>query len=125
MSPMRVLLATDGSEEAIAARDWLLTFPLPTSGTVRVLAVATLPPTPPPELVTLTEYRRARTADRPRAAGRARHPLGCRRGTRDGGRRARGDRADGRGMAGRPRRGRRARPDAAQEALETVTVITT
>jgi len=58
MSPMRVLLATDGSEEAIAARDWLLTFPLPTSGTVRVLAVATLPPTPPPELVSLTEYRR-------------------------------------------------------------------
>jgi nucleotide-binding universal stress UspA family protein len=55
---MRVLLATDGSEEAIAARDWLLTFPLPTSGTVRVLAVATLPPTPPPELVTVTEYRR-------------------------------------------------------------------
>lgn len=41
---MRVLLATDGSEEAVAAAEWLPTFPLPTSALVRVLAVAQLPP---------------------------------------------------------------------------------
>jgi nucleotide-binding universal stress UspA family protein len=58
MSPRRVLLATDGSEEAIAARDWLLTFSWPKSATIRVLAVATLPPTPPPDFVTVAEYRR-------------------------------------------------------------------
>jgi nucleotide-binding universal stress UspA family protein len=40
---MRVLLATDGSEEATAAAEWLLTFPLPTSAAVRVLTVAALP----------------------------------------------------------------------------------
>jgi nucleotide-binding universal stress UspA family protein len=37
---MRVLLATDGSEEALAATGWLLTFPLPESSTVRVFAVS-------------------------------------------------------------------------------------
>jgi nucleotide-binding universal stress UspA family protein len=41
--PMRVLLATDGSETARAAAEWLLTFPLPTSAKVRALAVATIP----------------------------------------------------------------------------------
>ncbi len=39
---MRVLLATDGSEEALAATEWLLTFPLPRSATLRVLGVVTL-----------------------------------------------------------------------------------
>ena len=39
---MRVLLATDGSEEALAATEWLLTFPLPRSSAIRVLAVASL-----------------------------------------------------------------------------------
>lgn len=47
MTSMRVLLATDGSEEATAAAAWLLTFPLPKSATVRVLTVSVLPPTLP------------------------------------------------------------------------------
>jgi nucleotide-binding universal stress UspA family protein len=46
---MRVLLATDGSEGALAATDWLLTFPLPRSSTVRVFAVAPLTPARPAE----------------------------------------------------------------------------
>lgn len=58
MSNMRILLATDGSEEAIAARDWLLAFPLPESATIRVLAVASLPPTPPADFTTVGELRR-------------------------------------------------------------------
>jgi nucleotide-binding universal stress UspA family protein len=72
---MHVLLATDGSNEAIAARDWLLTFPLPKSATIRVLAVATLPPTPPPQLVPLAEYRQG-VIDRARLiAGETRDAL--------------------------------------------------
>jgi hypothetical protein len=55
---MRVLLATDGSEEALAATDWLLTFPLPRSSTVRVFAVASLAGTLTPELESAREYRR-------------------------------------------------------------------
>jgi nucleotide-binding universal stress UspA family protein len=55
---MRVLLATDGSEEALAATDWLLTFPLPRSSTVRVFAVASLAQVPPAELESAQEYRR-------------------------------------------------------------------
>lgn len=39
---MRVLLATDGSEAARAATEWLLTFPLPTASTIRALTVASL-----------------------------------------------------------------------------------
>jgi nucleotide-binding universal stress UspA family protein len=42
--PMRVLLATDGSEEAVAAAEWLPTLPLPPSALVQLLAVAQLPP---------------------------------------------------------------------------------
>jgi nucleotide-binding universal stress UspA family protein len=44
---MRVLLATDGSEEAKAATVWLQTFPLPRSSRIRVLAVAPRPPALP------------------------------------------------------------------------------
>ena len=55
---MRVLLATDGSEEALAATDRLLTFPLPTSSTVRVLAVASLDHARPADLESAHEYRR-------------------------------------------------------------------
>lgn len=53
---MRILLATDGSEEARAATTWLLTFPLPRSATVRVLTVAT--PQSPPTAVSVEEYGR-------------------------------------------------------------------
>jgi nucleotide-binding universal stress UspA family protein len=46
------------SEEALAATDWLLTFPLPRSSTVRVFAVASLAGTLTPELESAREYRR-------------------------------------------------------------------
>lgn len=39
---MRVLLATDGSQEAQAATQWLLRFPLPARSVIRVLTVASL-----------------------------------------------------------------------------------
>jgi nucleotide-binding universal stress UspA family protein len=39
---MRILLATDGSPEAHAATEWLLTFPLPAHSTIRVITVASL-----------------------------------------------------------------------------------
>src|SRR6266545_3935581 len=55
---MRVLLATDGSEEVLAVIDWLLTFPLPRSSTVRVFVVVSLVPIPPAELEGAREYRR-------------------------------------------------------------------
>jgi nucleotide-binding universal stress UspA family protein len=51
---MRILLATDGSEEARAAMNWLMTFPLPRSATVRVLAVTTL--SAPPGDMAADEY---------------------------------------------------------------------
>jgi nucleotide-binding universal stress UspA family protein len=78
MSPTRILLATDGSDEAIAARDWLLTFPLPDSATIRVLAVATLPPTPPPDFETIAELRRGVGARAQRVAEATRNVLGRR-----------------------------------------------
>ena len=40
---MQVLLATDGSEQARAAAEWLASFPLPQSTVVRVLAVTSHP----------------------------------------------------------------------------------
>ena len=40
---MRVLLATDGAEDARAAAAWLADFPLPASAAVRALSVASLP----------------------------------------------------------------------------------
>jgi nucleotide-binding universal stress UspA family protein len=55
---MRVLLATDGSEEALAATEWLFTFPLPRSSTVHVFAVASLAQSLTPELEGAREYRR-------------------------------------------------------------------
>jgi nucleotide-binding universal stress UspA family protein len=43
---MRVLLATDGSEDARAATTWLSDLPLPPQTRVRVVTVLTLPPSP-------------------------------------------------------------------------------
>jgi hypothetical protein len=40
---MRVLLATDGSKDARAAAAYLKDLPLPSSTTVRITAVVTLP----------------------------------------------------------------------------------
>jgi nucleotide-binding universal stress UspA family protein len=43
---MRVLVATDGAPDARRAADWLTEFPLPSSAEIRVVSVATLPPSP-------------------------------------------------------------------------------
>ena len=43
---MRVLLATDGSDDARAATEWLTTFPLPPSARILVLTVVTPPHSP-------------------------------------------------------------------------------
>lgn len=40
---MRVLLATDGSTDALAAARWLRDFPLPSTASFRVLTVVALP----------------------------------------------------------------------------------
>ena len=40
---MRVLLATDGSDDAATATTWLRALPLPAEATTRVLSVVTLP----------------------------------------------------------------------------------
>jgi nucleotide-binding universal stress UspA family protein len=43
---MKVLVATDGGDEARAAVEWLVHVPLPASATFRFVSVATLPPSP-------------------------------------------------------------------------------
>jgi nucleotide-binding universal stress UspA family protein len=43
---MRVLVATDGAPDARRAAGWLTEFPLPSSAEIRVVSVATLPPSP-------------------------------------------------------------------------------
>jgi len=59
---MRVLLATDGSNDATSAAEWLKAFPLPEDVTVFALSVAQIPTTPVP-LLTLKELRDAVLAD--------------------------------------------------------------
>jgi nucleotide-binding universal stress UspA family protein len=44
MDPIRVLYATDGSEQARAAAEWLQVFPLPPASRVLAVSVVTLPP---------------------------------------------------------------------------------
>jgi nucleotide-binding universal stress UspA family protein len=65
---MRVLLATDGSRDALTAGDWLRHLPLPPSARVLVVSVATLPlpadlPTAPEVYDSLREAARRATAD--------------------------------------------------------------
>ena len=43
---MRVLIATDGASNARQAAGWLTEFPLPADADIRVVSVATLPPSP-------------------------------------------------------------------------------
>lgn len=59
---MRVLLAADGSKDAVTATEWLKTFPLPEDATVLVLTVAALPITPV-EAETMKNLREAVLAD--------------------------------------------------------------
>jgi nucleotide-binding universal stress UspA family protein len=43
---VRVLYATDGSDEARAAGEWLIDFPLPADSQILIVTVVTLPPSP-------------------------------------------------------------------------------
>jgi nucleotide-binding universal stress UspA family protein len=43
---MRVLLATDGSDEARAAATWMAQFPVPAGSRLRVVSAVTIPPSP-------------------------------------------------------------------------------
>jgi nucleotide-binding universal stress UspA family protein len=72
---MRVLLATDGSEQALAATEWLLTFPLPRSTTVRVIAVASLAYVLPARLESTRQDRRGPYEHAARIASEARATL--------------------------------------------------
>jgi nucleotide-binding universal stress UspA family protein len=72
MMAMRVLLATDGSEEAVAAGEWLLSFALPASAVVRVLSVAQLPPARQATELRHRLLERARQITREAHAGLAR-----------------------------------------------------
>jgi nucleotide-binding universal stress UspA family protein len=54
---MRILLATDGSDEARAATEWLRTLPLPQSCAIRILAVAAADETLRAHLPNGREYR--------------------------------------------------------------------
>lgn len=55
---MRILLATDGSDEAHGATAYLRTFPLPDRSRVRVLTVASLDAGPPAVFESAETYRR-------------------------------------------------------------------
>ena len=68
---MRVLLATDGSKDAVTATGWLKTFPLPEDATVLVLTVAALPSTAV-EAETMKNLREAVLADARRVGEEAR-----------------------------------------------------
>ena len=54
---MRVLLATDGSPEARAATEWLVTFPLPHGSVIRVLTVVSLDHARPAAFESAETYR--------------------------------------------------------------------
>ncbi|HET7341891.1 MAG TPA: universal stress protein [Methylomirabilota bacterium] len=76
---MRVLLATDGSEDAKAATAWLGGLPLPADARVRVITALALPPSPLDiapvrELYARLRHEARAHADDARAALRARFP---------------------------------------------------
>jgi nucleotide-binding universal stress UspA family protein len=55
---VRILVATDGGADARRAAAWLTEFPLPASAEVRVVSVATLPPSPI-DIPPVRDYHRA------------------------------------------------------------------
>lgn len=67
---MRVLFATDGSENAQAAAAWLAAFPLPADARALVLAVQEPPPSSL-DIPTVRDFRRALIDEARRAAGSA------------------------------------------------------
>jgi nucleotide-binding universal stress UspA family protein len=74
---MRVLLATDGSDDARAATSWLARFPLPADTNVRVIHAVSIPPSPldvPP----VREFQQLLRDDGRRVAEAAKAALGSR-----------------------------------------------
>lgn len=55
---MRILVATDGAPDARRAAAWLADFPLAAPAEIRVVSVATLPPSPI-DIPTVREFYRA------------------------------------------------------------------
>jgi nucleotide-binding universal stress UspA family protein len=74
---MRVLLATDGSDDARTATEWLATFPLPGSTRLRVITAVMLPPSPI-DIPTVREYCQALLDDGARIVESARAVLAAR-----------------------------------------------
>jgi nucleotide-binding universal stress UspA family protein len=71
---MRVLMATDGSADALAAAQWLRNFPLPSDTEVSVLSVASVPPSPI-GIATVEQFKDAVRASARQAAESARLAL--------------------------------------------------
>jgi nucleotide-binding universal stress UspA family protein len=74
---MRVLLATDGSDDARAATAWLTRFPLPADSRVRVVTVVSLPPSAL-DLPTVRSFLATLREEAARAAEAARTALAAR-----------------------------------------------
>lgn len=74
---MRVLLATDGSDDARAATTWLTQFPLPAGSRVRIVTVVSLP-TAALDLPTVRDFLSGLREDAQRAAETAREALAAR-----------------------------------------------
>jgi nucleotide-binding universal stress UspA family protein len=77
---MRVLLATDGSEDARAAAAWLTQFPLPAGSELRVVSVVQLP-VPVLDVPPVQEFEKSMRDEAQRAADAARGALAPRFGT--------------------------------------------
>jgi nucleotide-binding universal stress UspA family protein len=56
-TPLRIVLASDGSQDARRAVQWLATLPVPAGTQIRVVSVVTLPPSPL-DIPTIREYYR-------------------------------------------------------------------
>jgi nucleotide-binding universal stress UspA family protein len=71
---MRMLMATDGSADALAAAQWLRNFPLPPDTEVSVLSVAKVPPSPM-RIATVDQFKETVRASARQAAESARTAL--------------------------------------------------
>ena len=71
---MRVLLATDGSEDALVATAWLAQFPLPPDSTLRVITAVSVPASAL-DVPTVREFQQSLRAEAQRIADAARVAL--------------------------------------------------
>lgn len=71
---MRMLLATDGSEDARVAVDWLATFPLPPASRLWVVSVLSIP-TPALDVPPMREFQQSMRDEARRVAEAARAAL--------------------------------------------------